>query len=663
MKNYLLLTLLLLSTIGLSQKIPTTNQTVELEEPTTQTEITSIWGTINGDGPNTNPILDSLIEVNGLIVSNPLKNSRNKELQSVYQFQSPDCDITTLIEDLKLVGVENIELTSTPSQLGVEIDDYNKVFTTDYALDLIKAKEAWEVNTGNRTIKIGISDSNFDINHEELINKFSLRVPSNNSDYVHGTAVATAAAGNTNNSVGKSAIGYNCDLMLYPMSYNSILQAAYAGVNVINLSWASGCNFNLYQQQAIDEALSTGMIIVASAGNGGTCGGASNYVYPASYEGVISVSSIGANDNHEKTIGNPNTTHQHNDKVDLVAPGYNVPLAFPNNTYGYGNGTSFASPIVAGTIGLMLAEEPNLSNCEVEYILKKSAVNIDSLNPNYEGLLGEGRLDAGSALNLTKEFELFSLRHEVVKNGGDALLIINGSGTMEFDSLNYTFKDYAYLGNGSEAKTYNVEYTSIYGCKTTVEYIVEEEEFSLFNDTNLVILPIELIDFSAKPIKDKIEVEWITGSENNNSHFITEKTFDGRFWYGLTITQGKGTTSEETQYTEFDFSPKVGVQYYRLTQVDYNGDKTIYSPISINYGETGNMLSLYPNPSNGEINIKWTNSVEDLLIYDQTGNLIKKIKPNENDVKTTLDGFKPGFYMVTTIIEGEIFNIKFIITS
>ena len=85
MKNYLLLTLLLLSTIGLSQKIPTTNQTVELEEPTTQTEITSIWGTINGDGPNTNPILDSLIEVNGLIVSNPLKNSRNKKLQSVYQ--------------------------------------------------------------------------------------------------------------------------------------------------------------------------------------------------------------------------------------------------------------------------------------------------------------------------------------------------------------------------------------------------------------------------------------------------------------------------------------------------------------------------------------------------------------------------------------------------
>ena len=652
---------LLLGFAAISQKVPSQGETVELEEPNTHTEVTAVWGTINGDLPNDNPLLDSLIEVNGLIVSRPFSYSRNPELKSLYEFSCDNCDIQSVLSKLALIGISNAELVAKPSPLTEETNDYDKVFSTDYALDLIGAKEAWKINTGSRTVKIGISDSNFDLDHEELVGKYSSVVPSNNSDYLHGTAVATAAAGNTNNSLGKSSIGYNCDLMLYPMSYNSILQAAYSGVDVINLSWASGCNFNIYQQQAIDEALSTGMIIVASAGNGSTCGGPSNYVYPASYDGVISVSSIGANDNHEKTVGNPNTTHQHNDKVDIVAPGYNVPLAFPNNTYGYGNGTSFASPIVTGTIGLMITEEPNLSNCEVDYILKKSAVNIDSLNTNYQGLLGEGRLDAGSALNLTREFELFSLRHEVIKDGGDPQLVINGTGTMEYDSLKYTFKDYVFLGTGQEARVYDVEYQSIYGCKSTAEYIVEECEFNVFEDSNLVILPVELIDFTAKPVREKIEIEWITGSENNNSHFVTDKTYDGRFWYGLTITQGQGTTSEETTYSELDFNPKVGVQYYRLTQVNYNGDKTIYQPISVNFGAKGNLLTAYPNPSEGDVNIKWTNYAEEIRVYDQAGELVKKIRPSEAETKIELLDLDPGFYIVTALIEGEKLSIKIIV--
>lgn len=652
---------LLLGFAAISQKVPSQGETVELEEPNTHTEVTAVWGTINGDLPNDNPLLDSLIEVNGLIVSRPFSYSRNPELKSLYEFSCNNCDIQSVLSKLTLIGISNAELVAKPSPLTEETNDYDKVFSTDYALDLIGAKEAWKINTGSRTVKIGISDSNFDLDHEELVGKYSTVVPSNNSDYLHGTAVATAAAGNTNNSLGKSSIGYNCDLMLYPMSYNSILQAAYSGVDVINLSWASGCNFNIYQQQAIDEALSTGMIIVASAGNGSTCGGPSNYVYPASYDGVISVSSIGANDNHEKTVGNPNTTHQHNDKVDIVAPGYNVPLAFPNNTYGYGNGTSFASPIVTGTIGLMITEEPNLSNCEVDYILKKSAVNIDSLNTNYQGLLGEGRLDAGSALNLTREFELFSLRHEVIKDGGDPQLVINGTGTMEYDSLKYTFKDYVFLGTGQEARVYDVEYQSIYGCKSTAEYIVEECEFNVFEDSNLVILPVELIDFTAKPVREKIEIEWITGSENNNSHFVTDKTYDGRFWYGLTITQGQGTTSEETTYSELDFNPKVGVQYYRLTQVNYNGDKTIYQPISVNFGAKGNLLTAYPNPSEGDVNIKWTNYAEEIRVYDQAGELVKKIRPSEAETKIELLDLDPGFYIVTALIEGEKLSIKIIV--
>ena len=643
-----------------AQKDQPNGTSFEVEEPITHTETNAIWGTINGDGPNSNPALDSLIDINGLIVSQPLKDSKNPKLKSLYEFKY-DCDITELIEDLRCVGVENIELVSTPSPLGSETNDYNKVFSTDYALDLINAKGAWDVNKGNRKTKIGISDSNFDINHEELIDKFSYRQASNNTNYNHGTAVAITAAGNTNNGLGKSSIGYDCDLMLYPMSYNSILQAAYAGVDVINVSWASGCNYNIYQQEAINEALENGIIIIAAAGNGTTCGGASNLVYPAAYEGVIAVSSIGADDKHEKIPGNPNSTHQHNESVDIVAPGYNVPLAFSNNTYGTSSGTSYATPLVTGTVGLMLSEEPNLSLCEVDYILKKTAVNIDSLNPNYQGMLGEGRLDAAEALKMTQDFALFGLRHEVTKMEDEVLLNIEGDGCMEIQGLNYEFEKYIYLGTGVEARVYSVTYTSIYGCETKAEYIIEEDDFNVFEDTSLVILPVELIDFSAKPVKDKIEVDWITGSELNNSHFITEKTYDGRFWYGLTITQGQGTTSSQTEYQELDFNPKVGVQYYRLIQVDYNGDKTFYYPISVNYGRTGNMLTAYPNPSDDEITIKWTNTADQILIYDQAGELVKKYKPSELDSKLVLSGYDPGMYIINAFIDGEKLILKFII--
>ena len=96
------------------------------------------------------------------------------------------------------------------------------------------------------------------------------------------------------------------------VEYNEMLSATYSGAKVINCSWSSSCSYNGYAQQVIDEVYNNGSVIVASAGNGSTCGGASNLVYPASYNHVISVTSIGAMDNHERFMGNPSTTHQHN---------------------------------------------------------------------------------------------------------------------------------------------------------------------------------------------------------------------------------------------------------------------------------------------------------------------------------------------------------------
>ena len=64
------------------------------------------------------------------------------------------------------------------------------------------------------------------------------------------------------------------------MNYNAVLEASYAGYKIINMSWASGCDFNTYVQDVINTAYDNGSFLVAAAGNGTTCGGAEKYSIP-----------------------------------------------------------------------------------------------------------------------------------------------------------------------------------------------------------------------------------------------------------------------------------------------------------------------------------------------------------------------------------------------
>ncbi|MBK22043.1 MAG: hypothetical protein CMP63_07015 [Flavobacteriales bacterium] len=82
----------------------------------------------------------------------------------------------------------------------------------------------------------------------------------------------------------------------------------------------------------------------------------------------------------------------------MCAPGYDVPISAGPGWYLFGTGTSYAAPYVTGTVGLMLSVNPCLSNSEIEQILKQSSDDIYSLNPDYTGLLGAGRLNAERAV-------------------------------------------------------------------------------------------------------------------------------------------------------------------------------------------------------------------------------------------------------------------------
>lgn len=400
MKNLLTL-FILLSNIVFSQsnvwvKIPNFNSY----------SITKENGVISSNSSELNRIISSYSVTN---IFKAVPSSKNPQLINLYQLDC-NCNPEDLVKDISR-GFDIFEGPQIGPSYGSlsEPNDYYPSGVSNYALDIINAPGAWEEGQGN-LVTIAITDANYYLNHEDLNGKYDYVSPANsNTNYAHGTAVAITAGGNTNNGIGISSIGYDSRLQLRAMTYNEILSASYSGAKVINCSWSSGCYFNPYAQDIINEVYDNGSIVIASAGNGSTCGGSSNLVYPASYDHVISVTSIGLNKNHERIIGDPNSTHQHNSMVDISAPGYDVLVSTAPGVYSAANGTSFASPFVSGTVALMLSVNPCLTFEQIEYILKKTSDSTIYLNnPQYQNGLGSGLLNSHLAVKMAKNYNTIS---------------------------------------------------------------------------------------------------------------------------------------------------------------------------------------------------------------------------------------------------------------
>jgi subtilisin family serine protease len=595
-------------------------------------------------------------------VEQTFPSSRKATLQNVYSFYC-DCNEVDLLADLAKHHELFVNPELIPEIISLsEPNDYNVVFATDYALDLIQAKGAWAVTTGNPAVEIAITDSNYDLNHQELIGKYTfVQAGLNNPNVDHGTAVAITAAGNTNNEVGKSSIGYNSNLRLYGMSYNSLLQASYDGAKVINASWAGGCSYIEYYQLLIDEIKENGSIVVAAAGNGGTCGGSWQLVYPASYRGVISVSSVGPIDNHERIPGDPTSTHQQNQHVDLTAPGYDVPLAIKNNQYITGNGTSFASPFVAGTVGLMFAVNPNLNHCEVEYLLKSNATNIDSLNPSYAGKIGAGRLNAKKTLEKTVDFTPLQIEHSIqysyLNPVGDVVIEVGSD--LPYSSADYNYVGIIQLDNGQYYQEYKVDIVYETGCTVTRAYFISEDDF--YSDT-MLILPVDLIEFTVNYSNNVVVVTWDTENESGIQSYEVYSSTDGLNWKLIgseTAYNRESTNSYQLVDTDFEYT----TMYYQLRRTDMNGSTTNIGIQSLSLNDKqSNYVKIYPNPAVNYLTIQSGKKIAQVDFYTAGGQKTNSFIDLGNHFTVQTGDFTPGVYYTHILfVDGELSTEKIIV--
>lgn len=86
-----------------------------------------------------------------------------------------------------------------------------------------------------------------------------------------------------------------------------------------------------------------------------------------------------------------------------------------------------------------------------------------------------------------------------------------------------------------------------------------------------IALPVELLDFNAEKIENNIRISWGTASEKNVSHFIVEKSKDAFNWEHIGFKSATGNSSSYQMYQLYDTDLNVGIVYYRLKEIDFDG--------------------------------------------------------------------------------------------
>ena len=351
----------------------------------------------------------------------------------------------------KLSYVPNDPIYSQTSGSGGATMHFN------WPLTKINAPAAWNITKGSAAIKVAIVDNAIYTAHPDLTNKIVAQYDAADLDNVasppgsgtstlanyewsHGTHVAGLVGAQSDNGIGVASIGFSVSLVAVKIAEDATgnLTAGYEGVTwasttgaakVINMSWG-GYGSSTTAANVITAAYNQGCVLVAAAGNNGDGGedmaNINGILYPAAYTECIAVAATNSDDTKA-------SFSEYGTWVDVSAPGgneaisgwsspYVTPLISTTwcNTYGMGTyyglsnslfgtnakydgmqGTSMASPLVAGLAGLIWSVNPSMTKVQVRNCIINTADNISAANSAtaaLAGKLGSGRINALAAV-------------------------------------------------------------------------------------------------------------------------------------------------------------------------------------------------------------------------------------------------------------------------
>lgn len=145
------------------------------------------------------------------------------------------------------------------------------------------------------------------------------------------------------------------------------------------------------------------------------------------------------------------------------------------------------------------------------------------------------------------------------------------------------------------------------------------------------VLPVELLSFTASIVnKDKISTRWTTASESNSSHFDIERSRDANSFNKIGTIAASGNSSTLIDYEFLDTNPFSGISYYRLKQVDFNGEFK-YSDI-VSASVESSRFKVYPNPTNKWLIVDVADVKNtEISIYNELGQVVNPEIQNHFD--------------------------------
>jgi hypothetical protein len=176
------------------------------------------------------------------------------------------------------------------------------------------------------------------------------------------------------------------------------------------------------------------------------------------------------------------------------------------------------------------------------------------------------------------------------------------------------------------------------------------------------VLPVELTAFDAKKnLSGEVRVDWTTATETNNNYFIVERSKNAMDFEAVTRVKGAGTSLQTRTYSITDAHPLTGISYYRLKQVDLNGEEKVFPIAQVYVGnkwevdlvsQPGTLLIHVPqNDASTQVDLINFNG-ERMWTFQRDGN------SGDEEIRIDVTNVPPGLYIIKAISGTEQFCAK-----
>ncbi len=184
----------------------------------------------------------------------------------------------------------------------------------------------------------------------------------------------------------------------------------------------------------------------------------------------------------------------------------------------------------------------------------------------------------------------------------------------------------------------------------TNEITATVSSFSDFTAGEPSVFPVEWLSLSATPVNGHVKVDWSTATEVNSDYFGVERSTDQKLWNELGTVKAAGTTSTPSNYAFTDRQPTQGRNFYRLKQVDVNGNFS-YSPQveALIHMQT---FRAYPTPVTDVLQLELGAAAYEVSLIDVSGRELKAWSGLTGNSSVSVNEMPAGVYFIRVTAPG-----------